>query len=102
MTVHVDSAEGGWDAAPTAPGSPARSTGPAGRPSAGRRGWIGEGSSIPLMRLLGDRFPDAQVLLTGVLGPGSNAHGPNEFLDLATARHLTASVALVLDAHARR
>jgi acetylornithine deacetylase/succinyl-diaminopimelate desuccinylase-like protein len=54
------------------------------------------------MGMLGKRFPAAQFLLTGVLGPGSNAHGPNEFLHLPTARNLTASVALVLDAHARR
>ena len=102
VTVHVDSAEGGWDAAPTAPWL-ADAVDHASRATFGRpASWIGEGGSIPFMRLLGDRFPDAQVLLTGVLGPGSNAHGPNEFLDLATARHLTASVAMVLDAHARR
>ena len=58
--------------------------------------------SIPFMGMLGHRFPNAQFLLTGVLGPHSNAHGPNEFLHLPTAQKLTAAVALVLDAHATR
>lgn len=52
--------------------------------------------------MLGARFPDAQFLITGVLGPGSNAHGPNEFLHLPMARRITAAVSHVLDAHARR
>jgi acetylornithine deacetylase/succinyl-diaminopimelate desuccinylase-like protein len=98
----VDAAESGWDAPPTEPwladalagasealfGHPARS--------------IGEGGSIPFMAMLGRRFPAAQFVLTGVLGPGSNAHGPNEFLHLPTGRRLTAAMALVLDAHASR
>jgi acetylornithine deacetylase/succinyl-diaminopimelate desuccinylase-like protein len=54
------------------------------------------------MGMLGERFPDAQFLLTGVLGPHSNAHGPNEFLHLPTAHKLTAAIALILDAHASR
>ena len=65
-------------------------------------GALGIGGSIPFMAMLGDRFPNAQFLVTGVMGPGSNAHGPNEFLDLPTARRVTACVAAVLDAHARR
>ena len=63
---------------------------------------LGEGGSIPFMGMLGHRFPEAQFLLTGVLGPGSNAHGPNEFLHVATGQRVTACVAHVLDAHARR
>src|SRR5439155_24647052 len=43
---------------------------------------LGEGGSIPFMGMLGETFPDAQFLITGVLGPGSNAHGPNEFLHI--------------------
>jgi acetylornithine deacetylase/succinyl-diaminopimelate desuccinylase-like protein len=54
------------------------------------------------MALLGARFPAAQFLITGVLGPGANAHGPNEFLHLDTARRLTACVAEVLASHAAR
>ena len=49
---------------------------------------FGEGGSIPFMGMLGHRFPDAQFVITGALGPGSNAHGPNEFLDLPTARNV--------------
>jgi acetylornithine deacetylase/succinyl-diaminopimelate desuccinylase-like protein len=61
----------------------------------------GEGGSIPFMGMLGARFPRAQFLITGVLGPSSNAHGPNEFLHIPTGKKLTASVASVLAAHHR-
>jgi acetylornithine deacetylase/succinyl-diaminopimelate desuccinylase-like protein len=64
--------------------------------------YMGEGGSIPFMGMLGERFPEAQFLITGVLGPGSNAHGPNEFLHLPTARKLTCAVAQVLADHAVR
>jgi acetylornithine deacetylase/succinyl-diaminopimelate desuccinylase-like protein len=62
--------------------------------------YLGEGGSIPFMGMLGEKFPSAQFCITGVLGPGSNAHGPNEFLHLPTARKLTLCVADVLAAHA--
>ena len=65
-------------------------------------GWWGIGGSIPFMAMLGERFPEAQFVITGVLGPESNAHGPNEFLDLPTARRVSACMAHVIDAHARR
>ena len=62
---------------------------------------FGEGGSIPFMGMLGVRYPEAQFLITGVLGPHSNAHGPNEFLHIQTAKNLTAAVAQVLsDEHA--
>ena len=64
--------------------------------------FMGEGGSIPFMNLLGERFPGAQFLITGVLGPASNAHGPDEFLHLPFARKLTACAAHVLGEHARR
>ncbi|MEO1697210.1 MAG: M20/M25/M40 family metallo-hydrolase [Planctomycetota bacterium] len=57
---------------------------------------LGEGGTIPLMGLLGESFPEAQFVITGVLGPGSNAHGPNEFLHIDMARRLTASVAWIV------
>ena len=57
---------------------------------------FGEGGSIPFMGMLGERYPKAQFLITGVLGPRSNAHGPNEFLDIAYAKKLTACIAQVL------
>jgi len=57
---------------------------------------LGEGGTIPLMGLLGEAFPEAQFVITGVLGPGSNAHGPNEFLHLEMARRLTACVGWIV------
>jgi acetylornithine deacetylase/succinyl-diaminopimelate desuccinylase-like protein len=63
-----------------------------GRPAA----VLGEGGSIPFMNMLGERFPRAQFVITGVLGPDSNAHGPNEFLHVPTAKNVTACVAQVL------
>jgi len=62
--------------------------------------WTGEGGTIPFMAMLGAKFPRAQFLITGVLGPQSNAHGPNEFLHLEYAKRLTACVADVLAAQA--
>lgn len=61
---------------------------------------MGEGGSIPFVAMLGDAFPRARFLITGVLGPGSNAHGPNEFLEIPTARRLSGCVAQVLAEHA--
>jgi acetylornithine deacetylase/succinyl-diaminopimelate desuccinylase-like protein len=57
---------------------------------------LGEGGSIPFMGMLGERFPNAQFLITGVLGPHSNAHGPNEFLHIEAAKNVTACVAQVI------
>jgi acetylornithine deacetylase/succinyl-diaminopimelate desuccinylase-like protein len=62
---------------------------------------IGCGGSIPFMGMLGARFPRTQFFITGVLGPHSNAHGPNEFLHLDYAKKLTACVSLVLADHAK-
>jgi acetylornithine deacetylase/succinyl-diaminopimelate desuccinylase-like protein len=62
----------------------------------------GLGGSIPFMSMLGERFPEAQFLVTGVMGPGSNAHGPNEFIDLPTGVKVTACVAQVLADHGAR
>ena len=60
--------------------------------------WMGEGGTIPFMAMLGEKFPAAQFVITGVLGPRSNAHGPNEFLHLDYAKRLTACVADVIAA----
>jgi acetylornithine deacetylase/succinyl-diaminopimelate desuccinylase-like protein len=60
--------------------------------------WMGEGGTIPFMAMLGEKFPAAQFVITGVLGPRSNAHGPNEFLHLDYAKKLTACVADVIAA----
>jgi acetylornithine deacetylase/succinyl-diaminopimelate desuccinylase-like protein len=64
--------------------------------------WMGEGGTIPFMAMLGAKFPRAQFLITGVLGPHANAHGPNEFLHLGYAKRLTSCVADVIAAHAAR
>ena len=63
---------------------------------------FGEGGSIPFMGMLGERYPRAQFVITGVLGPASNAHGPNEFLHIPCATRLTAAMSLILSAHAVR
>jgi acetylornithine deacetylase/succinyl-diaminopimelate desuccinylase-like protein len=63
---------------------------------------FGEGGSIPFMGMLGEMFPEAQYVITGALGPGANAHGPNEFLHLPTAVRLTECLSLLLRAHASR
>jgi di/tripeptidase len=63
-------------------------------------GGLGEGGSIPLMGLLSEMWPKAQFVITGVLGPGSNAHGPNEFMHIDYTKKITMCMAHVLaDAH---
>jgi acetylornithine deacetylase/succinyl-diaminopimelate desuccinylase-like protein len=64
--------------------------------------YMGEGGSIPFMGMLGKKFPKAQFLITGVLGPQSNAHGPNEFIHIPTGKKLTSCVASVIEEHAKR
>ena len=96
VSVQVSSSSPGFDSPPQAEWL-ARATDQAssaffGKPSAA----MSEGGTIPFLAELVSRFPGAQFLVTGVLGPSSNAHGPNEMLNLDTARRLTASVAFVL------
>jgi acetylornithine deacetylase/succinyl-diaminopimelate desuccinylase-like protein len=90
----------GWHAPQTAPwlerAIDAASLARYGKPAM----WVGEGGTIPFMAMLGVKFPRAQFLITGVLGPHSNAHGPNEFLHLDYAAKLTAAVADVVAAQA--
>jgi acetylornithine deacetylase/succinyl-diaminopimelate desuccinylase-like protein len=96
VEFEIQEAASGWSAPPLAPwlqSALQRASSEAfGRDARAR----GEGGTIPFMAMLGQRFPRAQFVITGVLGPRSNAHGPNEFLELATARRLTACVARVL------
>jgi acetylornithine deacetylase/succinyl-diaminopimelate desuccinylase-like protein len=61
-------------------------------------GYIGQGGTIPLMNMLQKGFPAAQMMVCGVLGPKSNAHGPNEFLHVPYGKRLTAAVAQVIAA----
>jgi len=99
VTLELEKSSSGWDAPPTAPWLlEAIETGSQaffGKPAM----FLGEGGSIPLMGMLGKRFPRAQFLITGVLGPHSNAHGPNEFLHLPMVKRVTACVAKVLHGH---
>jgi acetylornithine deacetylase/succinyl-diaminopimelate desuccinylase-like protein len=101
VTFEAAPAASGWNAPATAPwladALDRASRAHYGTPSAA----IGEGGTIPFMAMLGKRFPDAQFLITGVLGPHSNAHGPNEFLHIGYAKKLTACVAEVIAAHAQ-
>jgi acetylornithine deacetylase/succinyl-diaminopimelate desuccinylase-like protein len=61
--------------------------------------YMGEGGTIPFMAMLGEFYPEAQFMITGVLGPNSNAHGPNEFLHIPFVKKLTACVAQVVADH---
>jgi acetylornithine deacetylase/succinyl-diaminopimelate desuccinylase-like protein len=92
----------GWNAPPLEPWLE-RALQEASQRFFGREGMaMGVGGTIPFMAMLGERFPSTQFLVTGVLGPHSNAHGPNEFLHIDYAKRLTAAVAQVIARHAAR
>jgi acetylornithine deacetylase/succinyl-diaminopimelate desuccinylase-like protein len=99
VSFTVQGASPGWDAPATEPwlleALHAASERHFGKPAM----FNGLGGSIPFMAMLGERFPRAQFFITGTGGPGSNAHGPNEFLHLPMAERLTACVADVIAAH---
>ncbi len=100
VTFRPDAPAAGWNAPELAPWLE-RSMDEASRAWFGAPACsMGEGGSIPFMAMLGEQFPRAQFLITGVLGPRSNAHGPNEFLHLDMARRLTGCVAQVVADHA--
>ena len=61
--------------------------------------FMGEGGSIPFMGMLGAKFPGTQFVITGVLGPHSNAHGPNEFLHIPTGKRVSETIAHILADH---
>jgi acetylornithine deacetylase/succinyl-diaminopimelate desuccinylase-like protein len=98
VSFDYDSAATGWNAPSNAPwlseALDQASRTLFGKPAA----YMGEGGTIPFMGMLGAKFPQAQILVTGVLGPRSNAHGPNEFLDLAYAKKIAAATAMVIAA----
>jgi acetylornithine deacetylase/succinyl-diaminopimelate desuccinylase-like protein len=98
----VDKASEGWNAPPLAPWLETAVMESSriyfGKPAV----YFGEGGTIPFMAMLGEKFPAAQFLVTGLLGPESNAHGPNEFIHLPTARKLTCCVADTVRRHALR
>jgi len=99
VRFEVDSSLGGWDAPPVAPWLEA-SMQAASRATFGQDAmYLGTGGSIPFIGMLGERFPSTQFLVTGVLGPHANAHGPNEFLHLDYAERVTVCVAKVIADH---
>ncbi|SFF25516.1 Acetylornithine deacetylase/Succinyl-diaminopimelate desuccinylase [Fontimonas thermophila] len=102
VTLELEKAGSGWHAPALAAwleqAVEAASRTHFGRPPA----YMGEGGTIPFMGMLGEKFPDAQFLITGVLGPHSNAHGPNEFLHIPMGKRVSAVVAEVLARHAVR
>lgn len=99
VNVELEKAGSGWNAPPLSPWLADAVTEASqafyGEPAA----YMGEGGSIPFMGMLGEKFPEAQFLITGVLGPHSNAHGPNEFLHIPTGKRVTMTVAAVLARH---
>ena len=102
VTFEEEGDSAGWNAPELAPwlekATTNASTAYFGKPAM----YMGEGGSIPFMGMLGKKFPKAQFLITGVLGPQSNAHGPNEFLHVPTGKKLTSCVAAVIEEHAKR
>jgi acetylornithine deacetylase/succinyl-diaminopimelate desuccinylase-like protein len=102
VTCELEKAGSGWNAPPLSPWLEAALD--RGSQMAFGKGvaMVGEGGSIPLMGMLADMFPAAQFVITGVLGPSSNAHGPDEFLHLAMVKGVTVAMAEVLAAHAQQ
>jgi acetylornithine deacetylase/succinyl-diaminopimelate desuccinylase-like protein len=99
VTVEFDHGGNGWDAPPLTSWLQQASD-EASQTYYGKDAqYFGLGASIPFMSMLGEQFPQAQFLITGVLGPKSNAHGPNEFLHIPYAKKLTACVAYILARH---
>jgi acetylornithine deacetylase/succinyl-diaminopimelate desuccinylase-like protein len=98
----VDSPMGGWNAPPVADWLHEAMQAASKRHFGRDVCYMGTGGSIPFMGLLAEKFPESQFLVTGLLGPNSNAHGPNEFLHIEKGKKLTACVADVLAAHASR
>jgi acetylornithine deacetylase/succinyl-diaminopimelate desuccinylase-like protein len=94
-------AENGWNAPAFAPWLSAAMDSASDRVFGAEFGRLGIGGSIPFMEMLGRRYPGAQIVVTGALGADSNAHVPNEWLDVGFAQRITEAVAHLLDAHAR-
>jgi acetylornithine deacetylase/succinyl-diaminopimelate desuccinylase-like protein len=97
----VDHPSPGWDAPATEPWLLDAIHGASRRHFGHPAMFMGLGGSIPFMAMLGERFPRAQFFITGTGGPGSNAHGPNEFLHVPFAERLTACIADLIAAHHR-
>jgi acetylornithine deacetylase/succinyl-diaminopimelate desuccinylase-like protein len=101
VQFEAEGGQSGWDA-PKSASWLMQSVARASQSMFGRApAFMGEGGSIPFMAMLGAKFPKTQFVVTGVLGPHSNAHGPNEFLHIPMAKKLTAAIALILADHGR-
>jgi len=99
VTLDLEKASSGWNA-PTMTQWLDKAIDAASRDAFGKPAmYMGEGGSIPFMGMLGEKFPGAQFMITGVLGPHSNAHGPNEFLHIPMGKRVTACVARVIAEH---
>jgi len=102
VSFDVESTMAGWNA-PAVAGWLETSMDKASREIFGKPSvYMGTGGTIPFMGMLGEKFPEAQFLITGLLGPNSNAHGPNEFLHIQKGKKLTSCVAQVLEDHFSR
>ncbi|HEY3909701.1 MAG TPA: M20 family metallopeptidase [Stellaceae bacterium] len=102
IAFELGSSASGWNAPQLAPWLEQSLAGASQAAFGAPPAYMGEGGSIPFMAMLGEKFPQAQFVVTGVLGPHSNAHGPNEFLHIPTGRRISAVIAQVLaDHHAR-
>ena len=99
VSFDIDSAETGWNAPELAPWLEAAVARASQDVFGHEVSYMGEGGSIPFMGMLGEKFPQAQFVITGVLGPHSNAHGPNEFLHIPTGKRVSQAVALILADH---
>ena len=99
VELALEKASSGWNAPALSPwlsnAIEAASQAAFGKPAM----YMGEGGTIPFMGMLGEKFPGAQFMITGVLGPHSNAHGPNEFLHIPMGKRVTACVAKVIADH---
>ena len=100
VTLQTEKAASGWNAPKLSPWLEDAVAQASKRYFRAPAAYMGEGGSIPFMGMLGEKFPAAQFLITGVLGPHSNAHGPNEFLHLPTGKRVSMVVADVLARHA--
>lgn len=96
VTFKIDDCSKGWNAPITAPWLQKAIDEASSTYYQKGAAFMGEGGTIPFMGMLGAQFPGAQFMITGVLGPHSNAHGPNEFLHLDMVEKLTSCVAYVL------
>ncbi len=96
VEYQLDDAASGWNAPETSPALEKlvqeASHSYFGKPALA----MGEGGSIPFMGMIGEAFPAAQFVITGVLGPNSNAHGPNEFIHIEYAKKLTGCIFHIL------